>query len=228
MLSRRARRHARKVRMSMRQRVVPMVAMAGMGVAGVALAQANASAPRPFVEEQRQQERERALRQQQEAVVDERLPADAASGATQALPEHESPCFRIDRIALGGDSASDFQWLLDAADGHAAGLSDSPKGRCLGTKGVNTVLARLQQALIAKGWVTTRVLAAPQDLSSRTLALTLVPGRVAAIRFADAEGDKTSLRAASPFAHTGVQANFQGRVSVTSKTWTSNGHLNII
>ncbi|MBS0344237.1 MAG: ShlB/FhaC/HecB family hemolysin secretion/activation protein, partial [Proteobacteria bacterium] len=76
------------------------------------------------------------------------------------------------------------------------GLSDSPLGRCLGTQGINIVLARLQQALVARGLITTRVLAAPQDLSSGTLALTLVPGRVAAIRFADEQGDKTSLRSA--------------------------------
>ncbi|HWT17422.1 MAG TPA: ShlB/FhaC/HecB family hemolysin secretion/activation protein, partial [Variovorax sp.] len=60
--------------------------------------------------------------------------------------------------------------------------NDSPIGRCLGTSGVNVVLARAQQAVIARGFVTTRVLAAPQDLSGGTLALSLVPGRIAAIR----------------------------------------------
>ena len=138
------------------------------------------------------------LRQQQEAVVDERLQPGAAPGAAQPLPEGESPCFRIERITLEGEQADRFQWLLDQADGRAAGLSESPLGRCLGTQGINIVLARLQQALIAKGWITSRVLAAPQDLSKGTLALTLVPGRVAAIRFADANGDKTSLRTAIP------------------------------
>jgi hemolysin activation/secretion protein len=44
------------------------------------------------------------------------------------------------------------------------------------------VLARAQQAAIARGFVTTRVLAAPQDLSTGTLTLSLVPGRIAAIR----------------------------------------------
>lgn len=68
---------------SMRRRMGPVAVMAGMGVAGVAWAQANASAPRPFVEDQRQQERERVLRQQQEAVVDERLQPGAAPGAAK-------------------------------------------------------------------------------------------------------------------------------------------------
>ena len=182
----------------MRRCMGPAAVMAGMGVAGVAWAQANASAPRPFVEDQRQQERERVLRQQQEAVVDERLQAGAAPGAAQALPEDESPCFRIERITLGGEEAARFQWLISEADGRAAGLNDSPVGRCLGTQGINTVLARLQQALLARGWITTRVLAAPQDLSTGALDLTLVPGRVAAIRFADPAGDKTNLRSAVP------------------------------
>ncbi len=50
---------------------------------------------------------------------------------------------------------------------------DSPIGRCLGTAGVNVVLSRAQAALIARGWVASRVLAAPQDLSGGVLALTL-------------------------------------------------------
>ncbi|NKF15244.1 POTRA domain-containing protein, partial [Rhizobium phaseoli] len=60
--------------------------------------------------------------------------------------------------------------------------NDSPVGRCLGTIGVNVVLARAQQAIIARGFVTTRVLAAPQDLSTGALILSMVPGRIAAIR----------------------------------------------
>jgi hemolysin activation/secretion protein len=44
------------------------------------------------------------------------------------------------------------------------------------------VLSRAQARLISAGWVTSRVLAAPQDLVSGTLTLTLVPGRIANIR----------------------------------------------
>ena len=143
-----------------------------------ALAQ-QASTPQPFIEQQRQQERERALRQQNERSVDERLSAAPAAPITR-IPESESPCFRIDRVLLVGEQADDFQWAvgnLTAADG-----SDSPVGRCIGTAGVNVVLSRVQAAVIARGWVTTRVLVAPQDLSTGILTLTLVPGRIAAIR----------------------------------------------
>ncbi|RYE41911.1 MAG: ShlB/FhaC/HecB family hemolysin secretion/activation protein [Hyphomicrobiales bacterium] len=163
-----------------------------------AQAQVNPSAPKPFVEELRLQERERALREQQERAVDERLPA-AAKAEDKRLAAGESPCFRIDHLVLSGERAEDFQWALQKASGPDG--DDTPIGRCLGTQGVNTVLARVQQALIARGWVTTRVLAAPQDLAQGTLTLTLVPGRIAAIRFADDASTKTwlpSLRTAIP------------------------------
>ena len=160
-----------------------------------AWAQANPSAPQPFVEQLRQQERERALREQQERAVDVRLPT-APERSAGRLPESEAPCFRIDRLVLDGERADDFQWLLREAAGEQS--ADTPLGRCLGTQGVNTVIERLQQALIARGWVTSRVLAAPQDLASGTLRLTLVPGRIAAIRFADGTADRSSLRTAIP------------------------------
>ncbi|KQP13045.1 ShlB/FhaC/HecB family hemolysin secretion/activation protein [Pseudorhodoferax sp. Leaf267] len=159
-----------------------------------ALAQSPAQ---PFAEDLRQQERERALRAQNERAVDAHLPrADAP--AIGRLPDAEAPCFRIERLELTGARADAFQWLLPRAAG--AQGDDSPLGRCLGTQGVNTVLARLQQALVERGWVTTRVLAAPQDLASGTLRLTLVPGRIAAIRFAEDTANRTSLRNAVPAA----------------------------
>lgn len=164
-------------------------------VGACALAQTPASAPRPFIEELRQQERERALRAQQERAVDARLPVEARP-APGRLPEAETPCFRIDRLVLGGERAGEFQWLLASAAG--AQGDDAPIGRCLGTRGVDTVLARLQQALVERGWVTTRVLAPPQDLAGGTLSVTLVPGRIAAIRFAEGTGDRTALRNAIP------------------------------
>ncbi|MDA7416438.1 ShlB/FhaC/HecB family hemolysin secretion/activation protein [Xenophilus arseniciresistens] len=145
------------------------------------MAQSNPTAPNPFIEEIRQQERERALREQQERSVDARLQRQGPA-STQRLPDAETPCFRIDRITLGGELAGEFQWALQAAGGESG--NDSPLGRCLGTEGINIVLSRLQQAVIAQGYVTTRVLAGPQDLTRGELALTLVPGRITAIRFA--------------------------------------------
>ena len=128
------------------------------------------SAPNPLIEEQRQQERERALREQQERSVDARVPRSPLA-ETQRLPDDETPCFRIDRLLLAGERSEDFQWALDAAAGQKG--DDSPIGRCLGTEGVNIALARVQQSVIARGYVTTRVLAGSQDLTKGELTLTL-------------------------------------------------------
>jgi hemolysin activation/secretion protein len=167
-------------------RIIPVACLL-LAASADASAQANPSSPDPFVEQLRQRERERALREQQEGAVDSRLqgPQGADPGR---LPEAESPCFRIDRLALAGERSADFQWALDAAAGAEEG--DSPIGRCLGTRGINIVMARLQRAVIARGYVTTRVLAAPQDLAAGTLTFTLIPGRIASIRGAADSGTR--------------------------------------
>ena len=81
-----------------------------------------------------------------------------------------------------GETAERFAWLLKTISGPAA--DDSPLERCLGAQGINLLLKRAQDALLARGLVTTRILAEPQDLKSGTLALTVLPGRVRAIRLA--------------------------------------------
>ena len=128
----------------------------------------------------RQQERERALRESQEQTPDVRLESPTAA-AFEMLPVEESPCFRIESIRFDGEGAEDFRWALKAADPKR----DPATGRCLGTQGINVVMKRVQNAIIARGYVTTRVLAAPQDLTTGTLTLTVVPGRIRAIGFAD-------------------------------------------
>ncbi|WP_409079864.1 ShlB/FhaC/HecB family hemolysin secretion/activation protein [Pusillimonas sp. SM2304] len=148
-----------------------------------ALAQMQDSAAQELL---RQQERERVLREQQEASPDVRLRPSQTPPAGQ-LPADEAPCFRIARIQLDGEDAERFAWALRAADPR----NDPATGRCLGTDGINVVMARVQNAVIARGFVTTRILAAPQDLKTGTLALTVVPGRIRSIRFAPG----TSLKA---------------------------------
>ncbi|MGO1071672.1 ShlB/FhaC/HecB family hemolysin secretion/activation protein [Lysobacter sp. CA199] len=145
-----------------------------------------ASVPQPIIEQQRQQERERALREQNERAVDERA-QPAPPAPTQKILSSETPCFRIDRVVLTGEHAAQFQWAVEDLSGPDG--DDSPIGRCLGTEGVNVVIARAQQRVIERGWVTTRVLAAPQDLSKGTLTLTLIPGRIATIRLKEGSTD---------------------------------------
>lgn len=141
----------------------------------------------------RQQERERALRERQETATDVRI--ERAVEAPDRLPADEAPCFAIRTIRLEGDDASRFQWALKAANPHA----DPVIGRCLGTTGVNIAMKRVQNAVIARGYVTTRVLAAEQDLRPGVLVLTVVPGRIRSIRYAaGVDARATSWHSALP------------------------------
>lgn len=124
----------------------------------------------------RQQERERLQRKQQEQP-DVRLPRPSAGDGR--FPASESPCFPISLIQLTGDSAARFKFsLASVLEG-----DDPALGRCLGTQGINLVLTRVQNTIAAQGYVTTRVLVAPQDLKKGELTLTVIPGRVRAIRY---------------------------------------------
>lgn len=121
----------------------------------------------------RQQERESALQQQNAPQTDTRLARPEV--ALPDYPAHERPCFTINQIALAGEAADRFQWALDAA-------ADA-KGRCLGGHGIVPVINKVQNAILAKGYVTTRVMAQEQDLTKGVLTLTLQPGRVGDVRF---------------------------------------------
>lgn len=148
-------------------------------------------------EQIRSLERQRLLRQQQELKPDARYAGEQIKNtvpiATDLIPENETPCFTIHQIELVGDSADQFNFALMNV------LDNAPiLGRCLGTVGINAVMARVQNVIIAKGFVTTRVLAGPQDLKSGVLLLTIIPGRVSAIRFTPDSSKRVSVWNALP------------------------------
>ncbi|AOK42806.1 ShlB/FhaC/HecB family hemolysin secretion/activation protein [Burkholderia vietnamiensis] len=111
--------------------------------------------------------------------------------AYPALPT-ETPCFRIDRFTLDVPAS-----LPDAAK--AQGASALPmdrfafarewlnhyEGQCVGKQGIDVLIKGLSQAILARGYVTTRVLIPEQDLSTGTLKLSLIPGMIRHVRFAD-------------------------------------------
>jgi len=147
-------------------------------------------------EQIRQQERLRLLRQQQEIKPDVREATqklkDAATTINDQIPESETPCFTIHRIELVGDAATKFQFALDAVLTDALAVKQPILGRCLGAVGINAVMARVQHAIIAQGYVTTRVLATPQDLKSGVLQLTIIPGRLGSVRFTPDSSQRVS------------------------------------
>jgi hemolysin activation/secretion protein len=136
-----------------------------------------------------QYERERNLRQQQEIKPEVRLHNQAPNTQIQPAvvedyPTNETPCFIINKIELVGELAAQFNSALkDVTSGQHNAVS-----QCLGVIGINNALTHVQNHIVSQGFVTTRVLAAPQDIKTSTLQLTVIPGRVHAIRFSPAKG----------------------------------------
>jgi len=145
----------------------------------------------------RQQERELQRRQQLEPYPDVRLQPPVSEPVLR-FPSEESPCFLIERITLVGEMSDQFLDLLNAADIAGDGSSDAVKGRCIGTAGISVVIRRLQNELVRRGFVTTRVLVAPQDLTHGLLSVTLIPGRIRNIRFTEATPTRATKWNAMP------------------------------
>lgn len=88
------------------------------------------------------------------------------------------------------DLKTDFDWALKAV----YAPKDFQLPYCVGEKGISEIIKRIQNAIINKGYVTTRVLAQPQDLRTQKLILTVVPGKVRHIILRDHSQPKKALR----------------------------------
>jgi hemolysin activation/secretion protein len=138
-------------------------------------------------EQNRAQERERILRRQQEKSRDELKPTPAPAKAAKLASEER--CVVIHQIGLKvipGDPSpvADWEWALKALDG--PDHDDSPLRRCVGDTGLNLLLKRAQEAILARGYPTTTVWLEPQNFgTNQALTLTIIPGRIRAIRFAE-------------------------------------------
>lgn len=135
----------------------------------------------PALEIQRQELRQQELRNELEPRPNVLIPRETLATPSELIPNNESPCFDIRKITLVGELADQFQFALrKITEGN-----DLSTGRCLGIQGVNRSLTRVQNAIIAKGYVTTRVLVSSQDLTTGELILTVIPGRIHTIRFSE-------------------------------------------
>jgi hemolysin activation/secretion protein len=151
--------------------------------------------PDPSPEIRRQQERLEQERQRLQPPVDVRVQPYEASQSTivDLLPQGETPCFSIGEIQISGADSAQFSWLLEHLSGRDQ--NDSPLRKCLGAQGINVLLKRAQDALIAAGYVTSRVLAQPQDISQGTLVLNVIAGRIRDIRYAGSSQNPASAAA---------------------------------
>jgi hemolysin activation/secretion protein len=147
--------------------------------------------PDPSDQLRREQERLEQLQKDNSPASAHQASIDTLARDTATLQD-EALCFPIDQIIFDTTEADalsakavDFSWALTAANATALGEMDLAEGRCLGIEGISAVVRRVQNAIIEAGFITTRVFLAPQNLTSKKLKLTLVPGRLKDIRFSD-------------------------------------------
>lgn len=93
------------------------------------------------------------------------------------LPEEEKS-FEIKQFYLKADKfAYKFYWIND--------YLSKFDGQKIGVQGINMLINKINTEIVDRGYVTTRVYIEEQDLSHGKMFLTLAPGTIASIRFAD-------------------------------------------
>ncbi|MEQ5844056.1 ShlB/FhaC/HecB family hemolysin secretion/activation protein [Paraburkholderia acidicola] len=151
-----------------------------------------AAAARANAERDRQAQQQHDVQQRDATVRAPSARSDLPKAETYPSLPAEQPCFRIDGFTL------DVPDSLPAAV-KSLGASTLPMdrfafarewlnhyaGQCVGQQSVDVLEKGLSQAILARGYVTTRVLVPEQDLSSGTLKLALIPGVIHHVRFAD-------------------------------------------
>ena len=137
----------------------------------------------------REQQRLKQFQEKMQPEVNVRLQPPQIEGTVNGLPQDEKPCFAIRSIKLNGDQAQRFQFALNKA----IYQSKFKLGLCLGSNGINYIMTLAQNAVIDRGYTTTRILASPQDLSTGELVLTVIPGRIHEIRYNLDNADQTHV-----------------------------------
>ncbi len=137
--------------------------------------------------EQQQKARDEALMPK---VPDIRLSEDRLSSSRIPFVD-EKPCFMVSSVTLNGQDKLP-HWVP------LSRLANQATGHCLGIRGINLLMETLQNRLIDHGWVTTRVLAPPQDLNSGELRLQIVPGIVREITLTENASSYSNLYTALP------------------------------
>lgn len=152
-------------------------------------------------EVKRAEERAKEIRRQQPKTPDVRVQPESKK-SKEVLPLNEKVCFNISQIELNGEDSKRFQFALKHALKTTKiqfNQADTANAPCLGALGINALMTIMQNVIIDRGFVTTRVLAKPQNLKSGKLVLTVIPGRIRNIVFEEPDGKRRKLWRPSAF-----------------------------
>ncbi|MCA7925301.1 ShlB/FhaC/HecB family hemolysin secretion/activation protein [Burkholderia cenocepacia] len=151
-----------------------------------------AAAARANAEQDRQTQQQREVQQREAVVQASSVRSEVPHvGSYPTLPA-ETPCFRIDTFSL--DVPNSLPGAVKAQGASALPMDrfafarewlEHYTGQCVGKQGLDVLVKGLSQAILARGYVTTRVLLPEQDLSTGTLKFSLIPGVIRHICFAD-------------------------------------------
>lgn len=145
--------------------------------------------------EQYQEQRSDALKQQQLTNPNVTIDTDSykmdsqLSSPISAIPSTDPAdtiCFDINHLYLTGELSEKFTFAVTP---FTTG-SRSILGSCLSINDINQLVTDVQNLIIEKGYVTTRVLIENQNLQSGVLYLTIIPGRIDQISAVDIQATR--------------------------------------
>lgn len=152
-----------------------------------------------------QRQREEQLRQTMQPESDVRLHQKNTGETVNQLMGDDSsqPCFAINEVVLEGEHHARFQFALK----RALRETGFQAGKCLNAGDINHIMTVAQNILIGRGYTTTRILAAPQDLNSGKLVLTVLAGYLKNVEMDMSQANQT---------HAGRIAAFQNEFPTRS------------
>ncbi|WP_245711053.1 ShlB/FhaC/HecB family hemolysin secretion/activation protein [Thorsellia anophelis] len=140
-----------------------------------------------IIQQQRQEARQAALAQELPSV---RFDASTGIASSSDYPT-EDICFVINQIVI-----EDKESLPQAIPLNF--VKESAQGLCLGGIGISQLVSNLQNLIIDRGYVTTRIVAPEQDLTTGILTLKIIPGKVRQVYFEEGSAKYAFLWTAMP------------------------------
>jgi len=108
----------------------------------------------------------------------------------EALAADTDRCFTVRRLKITGSQALGAEALQEVAARY--------EGKCLDFAKINEIVRALTNLYVSKGFITSRAYLTPQDLSSGTLEITVVEGKLEGYRYFRNETDQKRVDNAFP------------------------------